>query len=154
MQCRVLPRIEKWAHVKQVLFSHVLWAAGACTVLTSISGCLPKTPLSESIKGSAWKSSVADCVYTLMFVCLGVFHRGKLWLGFGCTSLLTWGFLQAQFVSSLCLLMGCTGRKLRRRKQSFSCLIYTEIEIVIFRRREKSLSWDWCFGFFLRVAGY
>lgn len=64
MQCRVLPRIEKWAHVKQVLFSHVLWAAGTCTVLTSISGSLPETLLSESIKGSA-----AGCIYTLIFVC-------------------------------------------------------------------------------------
>lgn len=149
MQCRVLPRIEKRAHVKQVLFSHVLWTAGTCTALTSISGCLPKTPLSESIKGSAWKSSVADFIYTL---CVWE-SSPRADCGWGCTSLLTWGFLQAQFVSSWLLLMGCTGRKRRGRKLSFSCFIYSEIEIVIFRRREKSLLWKRCFDH-LRAAGY
>lgn len=64
------------------------------------------------------------------------------------------GLLQAQFVPSSCLSIGCTGRKLQRRKLSFSYFMYTEVEIVIFRKKEKTLLQKWCFDSFLRVAGY
>lgn len=64
------------------------------------------------------------------------------------------GLLQAQFVPSSCLSIRCTGRKLQRRKLSFSYFMYTEIEIVIFRKKEKTSLRKWCFDSFLRVAGY
>jgi len=54
--------------------------------MTSMSGYQPKTPLGEPIKGFAWKFSIADCIYTLMFMSPGADHDR------GCTPLPTWGF--------------------------------------------------------------
>lgn len=164
MQCRVLPRIEKWAHVKQVLFSHVLWAAGACTVMTSVSGYQPKTPLWEPIKGFAWKSSVADCIYTLMFVNL---PQGQNMTGVAphCQP--------GGFANTVCTFLTSFNGMLRQKTENrrgaacFSCCVYTFLLTLkqSFSEEKKwclhalpsavaILLWNLCLFFFLKVVAY
>lgn len=161
MQCRVLPRIEKWAHVKQVLFSQVLWAAGARTVMTSISGYQPKAPLWEPIKGFAWKSSVADCIYTLMLLSSPEADRDQ-----GCTPLLTWRFSKRGLYPPQLFWWNTQAENWEEKGCILFYLLcvhlYTETETVGFRREKmvptcapincRNFVVKLVFGFFLRVV--